>query len=93
MSWSVNATGKILDVQAELAKQFAYPLADKPAGLADDGERETVHRIHVMISQCLDTFGPEKTVTVSAYGHMGFENYDTKAGAYQEVTISIKPGA
>jgi hypothetical protein len=92
MSWSVSTTGKPGDVKTELARQFAFPLADPPAGLADDGERETVKRISETIAQCLDTFDQEKTVTVSANGHMGFANWDTKAGAYQQVSISIQPG-
>ena len=90
MSWSVSASGKPEDVKAELSRQFTAPLADKPAGLTDDGERETVRRISETITQCLETFDPEKTVTVSAYGHMGWENYDTKSGASQNVNLSIK---
>jgi hypothetical protein len=92
MSWSVNASGKIADVVAALDQQFGSPLADPPAGLSDEGERETVRRIRETITQCLETFDPESNVIVSAYGHMGFDNWDTKAGARQEVTLSIKPG-
>ena len=90
MSWGVNAIGKIEDVKTELDRQFASPLADAPAGLADEGERETVRRVRETITQCLETFGAERTVTVTASGHMGFENWDTKAGAYQEVNVSIR---
>jgi len=93
MSWSVNASGKIADARGQLNEQFKGPLADKPAGLADDGERQTVRMIQESIDQCLSTFGPEKTVHVSAFGHMGFGNWDTKEGGYQEVTVSIKPGS
>ena len=90
MSWSVSANGTVADVKAELEKQFAYPLAAVPGGLTDEGERETVRRIKETITQCLETFGPEKKVSVSANGHMGFQDWPTKAGAYQEVTVSIK---
>lgn len=90
MSWSVSATGKPAEVKAELHRQLASgPLAEKPAGLSDDGERETVRRIGETISQCVETFDPDKGVSVSANGHMGFQNYDTKAGAYQNVSLSI----
>jgi len=91
MSWSVNTSGKPVDVKAELARQFSWSLAEPPAGLSDVGERETVRLVSEMLSQCLDTFDPEKTVNVSACGHMNFANWDTKAGAYQEVSVSIKP--
>ena len=87
MSWSVNAGGSVADVRGQLSEQFKGPLADKPAGLNDDGERKTVEMVRDSIEQCLSTFGLEKTVTVSAYGHMGFADYETKAGAYQEVTV------
>lgn len=91
MSWSVSASGTVVDVKAELDRQFAYPLADPPAGLADDGERETVRRIRETIIQCVETFGAERLVSVSAFGHMGFAKWETKEGGYQEVTVTIKP--
>ena len=90
MSWSVSATGKIGEVRENLKKQFAYPLAEAPAGLADEGEKETVRKVSAMIDQCLGTFDPERKVVVSAFGHMGFSNWDTKAGPYQDVTVSIQ---
>jgi hypothetical protein len=89
MSWSVNAKGTVAEAKEQLAQGFSYPLADQPAGLADEGERETVRRVRDMILQCLDTFDPARTVTVSAYGHMGFSSYEAKEGAYQQVNISI----
>jgi hypothetical protein len=92
MSWSVSTRGSVAEVRAELERQFSYPLADAPAGLPDEGERETVRRIRDTISQCLETFGPDKQVTVSANGHMGFDNWDSRAGAYQQVNVSIQPG-
>jgi len=90
MSWSVNATGTPSEVRGQLSEQFKAPLAEKPAGLSDDGERETVQRIHETIEQVLTTFDLDKKVSVSANGHMGFENWDTKAGAYQNVSLTIK---
>ena len=93
MSWSVNASGKVADVRGRLSEQFKAPLAEKPAGLYDDGERKTVEMIRDSVDQCLSTFDPEKTVNVSAFGHMGFANYETKERGYQEVTVSIKPGS
>lgn len=89
MSWSASATGTPAEVRGLLSGQFKCPLADKPSGLSDDGERETVKRVHETIEQVLATFGPEKKVSVSANGHMGFENWDTKAGAYQNVSLTI----
>ncbi|MFA5381866.1 MAG: hypothetical protein WC356_01785 [Candidatus Micrarchaeia archaeon] len=91
MSWSVNATGKPAEVKDEMDKQLTFPLADAPAGLDDEREKETVRRIQGAISQCLSTFDPEQEVVVNANGHMGFENYDTKAGSYQFVNLSIRP--
>jgi hypothetical protein len=79
MSWSVNESGKIADVRRKLSEQFKGPLAEKPAGLADDGERKTVEMIQDLIDQCLSTFGVDKNVNVSAFGHMGF------------VKVSIEP--
>ena len=93
MSWSVNASGRIADVRGKLSEPFTGPLAEKPAGLADDGERKTVEMIRDSVDQCLSTFGADKNVNVSAFGHMGFANYETKEGGYQEVTVSIKPGS
>ncbi len=92
MSWSVSAGGRIADVKAKLDSQFLSSLADPPAGLADEGERETVRLVSGVIVQCLGTFDPARSVVVSAYGHMSFADYDTKAGACQDVTVSIKPG-
>jgi hypothetical protein len=77
MSWSVNESGKIADVRRKLSEQFKGPL--EPTGLADDGERKTVEMIQDLIDQCLSTFGVDKNVNVSAFGHMGF------------VKVSIEP--
>ena len=93
MSWSVSASGKPADVAINLEGQFKAPLAASPAGLADDGERKTVEIIRDLLDQCLSTFGPERTVNVSAFGHMGFADYATKTDGYQEVTVSIRSGS
>ncbi len=93
MSWSVSASGTHSEGRWRLSEQFKGPLAEKPAGLFDDGERETVQRIAETIEQCLGTFGPENKVSVSANGHMGFADWDKKTGGYQTVNISITPKA
>lgn len=92
MSWSVSASGKPGEVASSIDKQLLDgPLADKPAGLSDDGERETVRNVSETITQCLGTFDPEKPVSVSAYGHMGWTDWEMKAGANQSVNLSIQP--
>jgi hypothetical protein len=93
MSWSVSATGTPAEVRGQLSEQFKGPLAEKPAGLSDDGERETVRRIHETIEQVLTTFGPDQKVSVSASGHMGFADWNSKnvAGGYQTASLTIKP--
>ena len=89
MSWSVNASGKVEDVVEDLAKQFSMPLAEPPAGLADEGERETVKLVSDVVEQCLGTFAADRLVKVSANGHMGYNDWDKRDGAYQEVSLSI----
>jgi hypothetical protein len=90
MSWSVSAEGKVANVKAEIERQFTYPLSDPPAGLLDEGERETVRRVAAVISQCLDTFDLEKSVSVSAYGHQGWDDWSKKAGSTQNVSLKIE---
>lgn len=89
MSWSVSASGNVSEVRGSLNEQFKGPLAEKPAGLSDDGERRTVEMLRDSIEQCLSTFDPANAVTVSAYGHMGFSDWTTKAGAHQSVSVTI----
>jgi hypothetical protein len=89
MSWSATAKGTPSEVKKQLDQAFSGPLADAPAGLDDKEERETVFRIHETISQILRTFDPEKVVAVSAYGHMGYADYDSKKGKYQNVNLTI----
>lgn len=90
MSWSVSASGKPEEVKSALTSQFAAPLDVAPRGLSDEGEKETVRRVCEIIIQCLGTFGPDRNVSVSANGHMGYEDWDTKSGAYQVVNVTIK---
>ena len=89
MSWSVSASGNPYNVKEELTKQFSYPLADGDAGLPDEGQKETVHRVAEMINQCLDTFSSNKDVKVLAYGHMSYSDIENKQGCYQEVHVEI----
>jgi hypothetical protein len=91
MSWSVQASGKPDDVGAELEKQFVHPLADPPAGIDDDGERETVRKVKDTIMQCVSTFDPEVKVAVRAYGHISFSDYTAKTGSRQTVHVEIDP--
>lgn len=89
MSWSVSASGTPAEVRGQLSEQFKGPLADKPAGLSDDGERETVQKVSELIEQIASTFDPEGKLSVSAYGHMGFGDWDKKTGCYQSVNITV----
>ena len=92
MSWSVNASGRPESVNAELDRQFSYPLAEGPRGLLDIGEKETVRLTKEMITQCLKTFDPDVSVTVAASGHMGWQSHELNIGAKQTVNLSIEPG-
>jgi hypothetical protein len=88
MSWSVSASGTPAEVRGLLSEQFKYPLAEKPAGLNDDGERETVQKVHELLEQVLITFADDQKLTVSAYGHIVYKNYPEVA-AGQNVSITI----
>ena len=89
MSWSINASGEVDDVVESIAEQFAAPLAEPPAGLTDEGERETVKMVSDLVDQCLGTFAADRLVKVSANGHLGYNDWEKKAGAYQEVRVEI----
>jgi len=91
MSWSVSASGTPAEARGQLSEQFKYPLAEKPSGLFDDGERETVKQISNFLEQVLATFDPLKKVSISACGHMGFEDWDAKTGAYQSISLNVNP--
>lgn len=91
MSWSVSGSGTPAEVRGQLSEQFKYPLAEGDAGLADVGEKQTVEHIFHLLEQILSTFDPTRKVTVSASGHMGFSDWETKADCYQSVSISVTP--
>lgn len=91
MSWSVSRTGKPGEIIPQLEKDFSYPLAQPPAGLSDQGERDTVELVKDLVDQCLGTFDPTKDVSVSANGHISFDDYNKKTGARQTIHIAIEP--
>jgi hypothetical protein len=91
MSWGVSGTGTPSEVRGQLSEQFKYPLAEGSTGLADAGEKQTVQRVFDLCEQILSTFDPSKEVSIVANGHMGFSDWDTKAGAYQQVNIAVTP--
>lgn len=91
MSWSVSASGTSAEARGQLSQQFKGPLAEAPSGLSDDGERETVQQVSDLLEQILATFDPNKRVTITASGHMGFSDWDKKAGCYQSVNITVAP--
>ena len=91
MSWSVSSSGTPAEARGQLLEQFKGPLAEKPAGLFDDGERVTVQQTSDLLEQILSTFDPTRAVAVSAYGHMGFSDWDKKTGCYQSVNITVTP--
>ena len=91
MSWSVIASGKPEETRMEISRQISLSLVPAPQGLEDEGERKTVRLVYELIEQCLGTFDPEKSVAVTASGHMGFSDYTHKTGKVQTVSISIQP--
>jgi hypothetical protein len=91
MSWSVSASGTPSEVRGQLSEQFKGPLAAKPAGLSDDGERQSVRQVADLLEQISTTFDPEGRLNVSASGHMGFADWDKKTGGYQSVNLTITP--
>ena len=86
MSWSVSAEGKSADVAESLSKRFEEFV------FQDDGECGTVRLVGQTIKQCLGTFGPDRNVKVTAYGHMGYSNWDTKKNPGQNVHLKIEGG-
>lgn len=85
MSWSVSAEGTPTEVEAEMVRQFGIPLAEKPQGISDDGERQTAATAREVVLQCLDTFGTDvKKVRVSANG------YISGAGNAGRVSLTIE---
>jgi hypothetical protein len=90
MSWSIYASGTPAEVRGQLSEQIKGPLAEKPAGLSDDGERETVKQVADLFEQITTTFDPENKLDVKAFGHMGFADWDKKTGCYQNVNIAVE---
>lgn len=91
MSWSVNGSGTPAEVRGQISEQFKHPLAEAPAGLSDEGERQTVQQVADLCEQILSTVDPNNQVSVSAHGHMGFSDWGTKEGCYQSVNIAVTP--
>jgi hypothetical protein len=85
LSWSVASSGKAPAVAADLTVQIGK------LSFADAGETETVQKTGELIAQTLGTFDPEKLVSVSASGHLGFADWGAKIGPYQNVKIEIVP--
>ena len=79
------------EVRGQLSEQFKGHLAEKPAGLSDDGERETVQKVAELLEQISTTFDPEGQFTVSAHGSMGFKDWAKKTGCHQSVNIAVAP--
>jgi hypothetical protein len=84
MSWSVGHTGTSAEVRGKLSEQFKYPLAEKPKGLSDDGERKTVPLVHELLEQILTTVPSGHKVNVTAYGHMA-------SSEGQQVNLTVTP--
>lgn len=89
MSWSAYASGKPAEVRGQLSEQFKGPLAEKPAGLFDDGERQTVQLIANLLEQISATIDPKGTMDVKAFGHMGSFGNEDRSGCYQSVNIVV----
>jgi hypothetical protein len=92
MSWSIQAAGATpYEALAQVQEQVKWSLAPKPHGLDHDGERESVHRVVETIFQVLRTYDQTAGVSVSASGHISFDDYETKSGARQFVRLDIQP--
>ena len=85
MSWSVSACGPAAKAAEQLEKQFAR------INCADPGEQETVRGVRAVVSQTLATVDPDKVVSVTAQGSMGYEDSGTKAKPFQYVELKIAP--
>lgn len=85
MSWSVAASGPAAKIAEQLEGQF------ERITMNDAGEQETVQKARALIAQTLGTVHPDKPMSVSANGSMGFKDWSTKAEPYQNVSLSITP--
>ncbi len=89
MSWSVSACGPAAKAAEQLEQQF-----DK-IKLTDPGEQATVQNLRALVAQTLATIDPEKPVSVSASGSMGYKKWGTSKepneGPFQSVDLKISP--
>ena len=89
MSWSVSACGPAVKAAEQLEQQF------EKIKLTDPGEQETVQKVRALVSQTLATIDPEKPVSVSASGSMGYKEWCQSTrphvGPYQSVDLKISP--
>lgn len=83
-AWRVYAVGPAAKVAKQLARDF------KQIKMYDEGEQETVQHVHRLVAQTLGTIDPEKTVSVTASGSMGFKDWKNKTGPYQSVDLKIE---
>ena len=91
MSWSVTGSGTPAEVRGQLSEQFKYPLAEKPSGIDDDGERETVKLVSELCEQILSKCDPNNHVGVAALGHMVYADWENKTGCYMSVSLTVTP--
>ena len=85
MSWSVSACGPAAKAAEQLEQQFTK------INCTDPGEQETVKGTRAVVAQTLATIDPDKVVSVTASGSMGYADYGTKAKPYQSVDLEIAP--
>lgn len=84
MSWSINATGKPADVIRAANEQAAG------FRFSDAGENDTLNNVRQTIVQTVGTFDPDKIVRVDAAGSMAFDDWGTKTGPSQYVSLKIE---
>ena len=85
MSWNVSASGPSAKAAVQLEQQFSK------ITMNDAGEQETVQNTRLLVAQTLSTFDPDKPVSVTASGSMGFADWGAKTGPYQSVDLKIAP--
>jgi Rod binding domain-containing protein len=85
MSWSVSACGLASKLAEQLEQQFSK------INCSDPGEQQTVQNVRTLVAQTITTIDPDKPVTVSASGSMGYKDYSSKSGPYQSVDLKISP--
>ena len=90
MSWSVSACGPAAKAAEQLEQQFTK------INCTDPGEQETVQKVRALVSQTLATIDPEKLVTVTGSGSMGYKEWSSQStrphvGRFQTVDLKISP--